>query len=190
MPTHEPGRPLGHVLLVDDEPEFLQELGSYLCKRGWTVSTSPSPSEALVQLDTHADIAVVVTDVRIANSNGFELAQRIRQERTGTMAVAVVVVTGHGDGSGEPSNPARQELTILRKPLAIDVFMTTLAAAMDSVRAERKAACGHPPPLRNRNLDGGAATAVARPQPAGSAMTIPGRIQPSKGCGLSAESPQ
>ena len=144
LTPHEPGVPPRHVLLVDDEPEFLQELGPYLRARGWTVTTSPAPPEALVQLDTHADIAVVVTDVRIADRDGLELAHRILRERTGPTAVAVVVVTGHGELRGSNPSSAPMELPILYKPLAMGVFMATLDAAACRAHAARMAACGNP----------------------------------------------
>lgn len=118
-----------HVLLVDDEHVFLEELALYLRRRGWTVTTSPTPCEAVAQLDRHAGIAVVVTDVRIGNLDGFDLARRIERERHGARAVAVVVMTGHGELAMRNTACPPPGPPVLRKPLALPAFLATLEAA-------------------------------------------------------------
>lgn len=126
-----------HVLLVDDEPCFLVELGLYLRRRGWTVTTSQTPHEAQAQLDANTGITVVLTDVRLGNLDGFDLARRIRHERIGRRAVAVVVMTGHGELATVGNAAPPIELPILRKPLAVPHFLATLEAAFAKAQAAR-----------------------------------------------------
>ncbi len=121
---------LRHVLLVDDEHAFVDALRLYLRRRGWTVTASHSPQEALAQLERHGDIAVVVTDVRLAAQDGLELARRIVRDCTGGRAVAVVVVTGHGElATGVSADPVPGP-PVLRKPLGMPCFLETLEAAL------------------------------------------------------------
>lgn len=134
--------PPRHVLLVDDEHEFIDELALYLRRRGWTVTASNAPYEALAQLERHDDIDVVVTDVRMADLDGFQLARRIRCRHAGPRAVAVVVVTGHGELINQDEANAAEDLEILRKPLSMPCFLATLEAALDRSRAARAAALG------------------------------------------------
>lgn len=132
-----------HVLLVDDEPDFLDELALYLRRRGWTVTTSASPCEAMAQLDLHAGIAVVVTDIRIGSLDGFDLARRIVRERRGRQAIAVMVMTGHGKMEARSHGGAPPDLPILRKPLLLPDFLATLDAGLACARQAR-AACAQP----------------------------------------------
>lgn len=133
-----------HVLLVDDEHEFLDELTLYLRRRGWTVTATHAPQEALAQLGMHADIAVVVTDVRMASLDGFQLARRIQREHAGSRAVTVVVVTGHGALMIKNDTEVPPDLPILRKPLVMSGFLATLDAALGRSRAARAAAYACP----------------------------------------------
>lgn len=128
-----------HVLLVDDEQAFLEELALYLRRRGWTVTTSATPCEAMVTLDRHAGIAVVVTDVRIGSHDGFDLARRIRSDRHGRRAVSVVVMTGHGELAAGTDTGLPPDQPVLRKPLALPGFLAALDAALTHAREARVA---------------------------------------------------
>ncbi len=128
-----------HVLLVDDEPAFLDELALYLRRRGWTVTNCATPCEVMAQLDLYAGITVVATDVRLGSLDGFELAGRIQRERQGHRAVAVVVMTGHGDLTKRERMDQSPGLPVLRKPLNLPVFLAALDAALARATRERAA---------------------------------------------------
>ena len=136
-----------HVLLVDDEADFLAELKYYLGRRGWVVSTSDTPAGALARLEAHPDIAVMVTDVRLADLDGFALASQVQRTYTGCKAVAVMVVTGHGELAGRGCADTSVDLPILPKPLAMRPFVKLLEAALDRALTARAAgqAPGAPP---------------------------------------------
>ena len=106
-----------------------------------------------MQLETHTDIAVVVTDVRIADRDGLELANRILRERTGPTAVAVVVVTGHGELRERNTTAAPIKLPILCKPLVMGDFMKALDAAICRARAARAAEAHQPAAASERPTD-------------------------------------
>lgn len=138
----EPAQARRHVLLVDDEHDFVAELRLYLGRRGWAVTVSHSPQEALAQLKRHGDITVIVTDMRLAALDGLELARQVLREYNGQRAVAVLVVTGHGELAAQPGAPAPPALPILRKPLDMACFLTTLEAAVARAQDARRAAAG------------------------------------------------
>lgn len=135
-----------HVLLVDDEADFLAELKYFLGRRGWVVSTSDTPAGALARLEAHPDIAVMVTDVRIADLDGFALAAEVQRDYTGHREVAVMVVTGHGELAGRANTATTDNLPILPKPLAMPNFIRLLEAAL--ARALSARAAGQAPPVQ------------------------------------------
>ncbi len=67
-----------HILLVDDDPNFLIAMEALLEGRGRTVLTAQTGQDAMRHLLRH-DCAVIVLDVRMPHMDGFELATLIRQ---------------------------------------------------------------------------------------------------------------
>ncbi|MBF0625471.1 MAG: response regulator [Magnetococcales bacterium] len=81
------------LLLVDDEPVFLDGLKTGLALLNHHPLTASSATRALELLAQH-DIQVMVTDLRMPAMNGLELIQEIRGLRPN---LACIVLTGHGD---------------------------------------------------------------------------------------------
>lgn len=82
-----------HVLLVDDEVDFLTSLGQRLELRGLPTLTATNGPDALTILDENP-IDVVVLDVRMPGMDGIETLRRIKE---GHPRVEVVMLTGHAD---------------------------------------------------------------------------------------------
>jgi signal transduction histidine kinase len=81
------------VLVVDDERDFLDNLGRRLELRGLHVFTAGSGPEALRILDADP-VDVVVLDVRMPGMDGIETLRRIKETRP---RIEVVMLTGHAD---------------------------------------------------------------------------------------------
>ena len=66
------------LLLVDDDPDILEELGSYLSANGMMVSQASDARTALQMFrDNRFDL--IVLDLWLGNENGFDLLREIRQ---------------------------------------------------------------------------------------------------------------
>lgn len=83
------------VLLVDDEPEILQETADWLDLNQIVCATAKSATEAIERLDQNDEIKVVVTDLRMPSVDGFSLIRQIRERRSDDAAPRVAIVTGH-----------------------------------------------------------------------------------------------
>jgi len=68
----------GKVLAVDDEAFNLDILGEYLEEAGYQVVSAADGEEALVQLEQHADIDVIVLDRMMPRLDGMECLKRIK----------------------------------------------------------------------------------------------------------------
>lgn len=66
------------LLLVDDDPDILEELGSYLSANGMTVSQAADARTAL-QMFRDNTFDLIVLDLWLGNENGFDLLREIRQ---------------------------------------------------------------------------------------------------------------
>lgn len=66
------------LLLVDDDPDILEELGSYLSANGMTVSQASDARTAL-QMFRDNEFDLIVLDLWLGNENGFDLLREVRQ---------------------------------------------------------------------------------------------------------------
>jgi len=84
----------GKVLVVDDSLELLEIISFYLTKLGLVVSQSKSPKEAIHLLE-HAQYDYLITDLKMDEMGGIELAQEIRA--CGFKDVKIIVISADID---------------------------------------------------------------------------------------------
>ena len=84
-----------HVLVVDDEPDFLEPLAFWLTSRGYAVSKAPDGLEALRMLESNAP-DIVFLDINMPGIDGIETLRRIRQTHA-TLPVLIVTAAYQDD---------------------------------------------------------------------------------------------
>jgi len=67
------------VLVVDDDVRNIFALSSVLERRGMTVRTAGTGREAIAILESNPDMAIVLMDIMMPETNGYETMQVIRQ---------------------------------------------------------------------------------------------------------------
>lgn len=137
-----------NILLVDDEPRNLDVLETILQDADYRLVRAASADEALKALIA-ADFAVIVLDIRMPGTSGFELAQMIKQRKK-TQHIPIIFLTayyqedehvmqGYSAGAvdylSKPCNPA-----ILRSKVAVFVDLFRTSRALETEIAERRAA--------------------------------------------------
>jgi two-component system response regulator HydG len=80
------------VFAVDDEPEMVDLIQIGLKKRGFTVVTFGSGTDALAALADH-DVDVIITDLNMKGMTGLELCQRVVADRPD---LPVIMLTAFG----------------------------------------------------------------------------------------------
>lgn len=79
------------VLLIDDEPQFVEVLAERLEARGFTVQTALTGDEGLAKLqEQEAD--VVILDVQMPGRDGVETLREIKRIKP---LIEVIMLTGH-----------------------------------------------------------------------------------------------
>ena len=89
--TAEHGRPIPHILVVDDEKLICEQLQRSYSDCGYTVDIAVSGENALDRLKT-GDIDLIVTDIRLPGMSGVELTMQVRDSFPD---IPVIVITGH-----------------------------------------------------------------------------------------------
>jgi CheY-like chemotaxis protein len=84
------GEPV-NILLVDDEPRNLEVIEAILEHPEYRLIRALGADEALRELIS-AEMAVIVLDVRMPGTSGFELAQLIKQRKK-TQHIPIIFLT-------------------------------------------------------------------------------------------------
>jgi DNA-binding NtrC family response regulator len=123
------------VLLVDDEPDFLETLAKRLSHRKLEVATAASGEEALAALERD-EAEVVVLDVKMPGMDGIAAVKEMRRRHPLT---EVIMLTGHADLEASAQGMAHGAFDYLLKPVAIDelVYKIQDAAQARGLRVGR-----------------------------------------------------
>jgi two-component sensor histidine kinase/CheY-like chemotaxis protein len=142
-----------NILIVDDEPRNLTVLETVLDHPRYRVIRAESAEKALLALLQH-EFAVLILDVRMPGTSGFELAQMIK-ERKKTSEVPIIFLTAYynedqhiieGYDSGavdyllKPINPAvlRSKVAVLAELFLKQRQLETANRALSAEVAERR----------------------------------------------------
>ena len=79
------------LLLVDDEPRYLETTSKLIQRKGYEVWTAPNGEDALKKMAAH-NIHVVVLDVKMPGMDGNETLKHIKELYPLT---EVIMLTGH-----------------------------------------------------------------------------------------------
>lgn len=104
------GAPAPTILVVDDQPDVVLVLGKLLEAFGYRVVCCQAAREALQALESRADIALVLSDIRMPGFDGVDLARVLRHRFPG---LPVLLMSGMADGRG----PEPDGVAVLPKPI-------------------------------------------------------------------------
>lgn len=107
------------LLLVDDDPDILAELGEGLELLGLPSRTATTAMEALDLVQKHAALRVIVTDLQMPQIDGIELLQKLAIRRKARPLVAIVI-TGSASVDKAVAALRLHAIDFLRKPVSPD----------------------------------------------------------------------
>ena len=113
------GKPLARLLIVDDDPDIVYVLKYGLLKSGFLVDGFTNPEEALQSFKSNANnFRVVVSDVRMPELSGIQLARKLKEVNPG---VKVVLMTAFEIRDNEFSKvfPSTSIDGFVQKPIGI-----------------------------------------------------------------------
>lgn len=128
-PDGSSGMRQGRVLVVDDEAAVASQLADGLTLLGRSVLQARSGREAIALLEADPEISVVITDVRMPDTDGLWLARYIRSVRADETAVEVVIITGHATIDDAAAAVRASVVDFLRKPFRLREASDAVARA-------------------------------------------------------------
>ena len=115
------------ILIVDDEPRFLDTLAQRLRIRDFRVIASTNGLDALKQARGHQlDLALI--DLKMPWMDGEELLSRLKKEHP---LMEVIILTGHGSEESRETCRAVGAFSYLHKPCETQELVAVLRAAFE-----------------------------------------------------------
>lgn len=127
-----------NILIIDDEPEILENLETILSDEGHEVVKASSGNEAVANFKA-GSFGLVITDMKMPGLSGLDVLRRVKQI---DKDVEVIILTGYGsleDAILALRNEGAYDY--LEKPLEdIDKFLITIENALErrSINIENK----------------------------------------------------
>lgn len=122
------------LLLVDDEPDFLEPACRFFNRQGYRVVAAASAEQALaVQGSQHFHVAII--DKNMPGMNGLELLSRLTAEDA---ELKVIVLTGGGSIDSAVEAMKRGAVDYIAKPFGLDELDSIVRRVANSVRLERE----------------------------------------------------
>jgi chemosensory pili system protein ChpA (sensor histidine kinase/response regulator) len=130
------------VVLVDDSISVRKFVGRMLEKAGYRVKLAADGLEAL-EIVTQTRCDLVVTDLEMPRTNGYELLSHLRQDAK-TRNIPVMVVTSRAGAKHRERAMKEGAMAFLTKPVQEDQFIAAVAKLIGSPagQALEKAAAG------------------------------------------------
>jgi DNA-binding NtrC family response regulator len=127
--------PLGHILVVDDEPSILSTLKKALSLEGYAVDVAGGIGIAEERL-AKKTYDILLLDVALPDGDGLDLLGRLKAAGNDS---AVVMMSGHGTIDAAVRATKLGALDFLEKPLSTDRLLVMLENVLRLQRAESEA---------------------------------------------------
>ncbi len=122
------------LLLVDDEPDFLEPACRFFQRQGYRVSAAANAEQAIaVQSAQHFHIAVI--DQNMPGMNGLELLKRLHASDE---ELRIIMLTGGGSIASAVEAMKNGAVDYLSKPFGLDDLDTLIRRAARSSSLERE----------------------------------------------------
>ena len=126
----------GRILVVDDEPQFLLTVQSFLENSGFEVIPGTSCRQA-EEIYRAAKPDAVVMDYRLGDGNAHEILPRLR---AADPAIPIIIMTGHASIELAVQAVKLGAEHFLTKPLDLGTLAVMLERSLDNQRNRRKQA--------------------------------------------------
>ena len=123
-----------HILVIDDEKNYLLVLQTLLEDEGYTVTAISDPETALAFLE-ESEVDVVVTDMKMPRVSGREVLQRVKKEWP---YIPVLIMTAFGSIEGAVDVMKYGAFDYITKPFSNDELLLSIHNAVELSRAHRQ----------------------------------------------------
>ena len=122
------------MLIVDDEPTYVELLAELFGDHGFDVFTAATAGDA-VQKATLLTPSVILMDVMMPGLTGWEALRQLKADER-TSAIPVVMMTGHIIDHAERKGPYSQAAALIMKPCTPSTVIETIDGVLRHRRTE------------------------------------------------------
>ncbi len=116
-----------HILVVDDDANQRNLLGSFLNRQGFEISYAACAEEAIERLML-SPFHLLISDIRMPGISGLEMLQLIREKN---IALPVLLVTAYADIRDAVNAMRDGAVNYLEKPIDLDELLSSVESALD-----------------------------------------------------------
>jgi DNA-binding NtrC family response regulator len=122
------------ILIVDDEPAFLEELTESLNAAGWHVEGASNATTAWEKLNADRSLTVLLSDLKMQGFDGLSLARWVCNKDRASNPTEVVMLTG--DATPDHAAEAKRigVFDFLSKPVSLKALLESTERAYRSAR--------------------------------------------------------
>ncbi len=122
-----------HILVIDDEKNYLLVLQTLLEDEGYTVTAISDPETALAFL-AESEVDVVVTDMKMPKVSGREVLQHVKKSWP---YIPVLIMTAFGSIESAVEAMKYGAFDYITKPFSNDELLLSIHNATELARAHR-----------------------------------------------------
>ena len=123
-----------HILVIDDEKNYLLVLQTLLDDEGYTVTAISDPETALAFL-AESEVDVVVTDMKMPKVSGREVLQHVKKSWP---YIPVLIMTAFGSIESAVEAMKYGAFDYITKPFSNDELLLSIHNATELARAHRQ----------------------------------------------------
>ena len=123
-----------HILIIDDEKNYLLVLQTLLEDEGYTVTALSDPETALAFLQ-ESEVDVVVTDMKMPRITGLDVLERVKKQWP---YIPVLIMTAFGTIESAVETMKYGAFDYITKPFANDELLLSIHNAVELAQAHRE----------------------------------------------------
>ena len=123
-----------HILIIDDEKNYLLVLQTLLEDEGYTVTALSDPETALAFLQ-ESEVDVVVTDMKMPRTTGLDVLERVKKQWPYT---PVLIMTAFGTIESAVETMKYGAFDYITKPFSNDELLLSIHNAVELAQAHRE----------------------------------------------------
>jgi two-component system NtrC family response regulator len=123
-----------HILVIDDEQNYLLLLDTLLSDEGYSVTTLQDPELALEYL-VESDVDVVITDMKMPRVSGQDVLEHIKKNY---QHIPVLIMTAYGSIDGAVQAMRCGAFDYIAKPFSNDDLLLSVHKAVKMSEAEQQ----------------------------------------------------
>ena len=123
-----------HILIIDDEKNYLLVLQTLLEDEGYTVTALSDPETALAFLQ-ESEVDVVVTDMKMPRITGLDVLERVKKQWP---YIPVLIMTAFGTLESAVETMKYGAFDYITKPFSNDELLLSIHNAVELAQAHRE----------------------------------------------------